>query len=612
MSNHHPTIYVPWEDLEDILDDLDAGITELTGDVTAGPGTGAQAATIAPNAVTLSKLATQAAGTVLSNNTGGAAVPAANTSLPNGVQDNITRLGNVTTVAAALDETIGGTGQTSFTKGDLLVATGASTLTKLGVGTNGDVLTADSGEASGVKWDTPSAGGSGGDLHLIERQTPTGTGTVTFSALGSYEHLELRYIARGTQSAAQTDFRLRFNGDSGSNYDWQYLNANGGSVAGGSTMAATSILLGTTASATAPSGAVCVGNIQIPLYRGTTLRKQTTNQQGRIAGTGGSDIHYTSWTGQWRSTAAITSITLTLDSGNWDTGSTFDLYGIGTGAVDVSGMAGVCQHRLTTETAVPVSSSDRTSQSTIYFTPYIGKHISLYSGSGWVDIELAEISLALSGLTSGKNYDVFVNYNSGSPSLALSAAWTNDTTRADALARQDGVWVKSGTPTYLYVGTIRTTSTTATEDSAQNRFVWNNYNRVNRRLDVYATGNWTYGTTTFRELNGSTAYRIGMVIGLAEDAVNANVSLLTLNGGGGTPTIIVAIGYDSATTPATNSVTGQKRLEPLEYTSMRTSAFVQPTVGFHYFTTLEWADASVNFYASGGTQYHSLNAMLRN
>jgi len=51
----------------------------------------------------------------------------------------------------------GGTGQSTFTKGDIFVATGASTLVKLAVGSNDQVLTADSGEASGTKWGTAPA-----------------------------------------------------------------------------------------------------------------------------------------------------------------------------------------------------------------------------------------------------------------------------------------------------------------------------------------------------------------------------------------------------------------------------------------------------------------------
>lgn len=52
----------------------------------------------------------------------------------------------------------GGTNITSYTKGDLIVASGATVLAKQAVGTNGQVLTADSAETTGIKWATPASG----------------------------------------------------------------------------------------------------------------------------------------------------------------------------------------------------------------------------------------------------------------------------------------------------------------------------------------------------------------------------------------------------------------------------------------------------------------------
>ena len=64
--------------------------------------------------------------------------------------------GNITSGLLAVAR--GGTNLGSYTKGDILVASGATVLSKLGVGTNGHVLTADSGQTLGVKWAAVSAG----------------------------------------------------------------------------------------------------------------------------------------------------------------------------------------------------------------------------------------------------------------------------------------------------------------------------------------------------------------------------------------------------------------------------------------------------------------------
>lgn len=54
----------------------------------------------------------------------------------------------------------GGTNTTSYTKGDILIASDTDVLTKLGVGTNNYVLTTDSTAATGVKWAAASSGAS--------------------------------------------------------------------------------------------------------------------------------------------------------------------------------------------------------------------------------------------------------------------------------------------------------------------------------------------------------------------------------------------------------------------------------------------------------------------
>jgi hypothetical protein len=62
--------------------------------------------------------------------------------------------GGAITVAGTLVAANGGTGQSSYTAGDLLYATGTTTLSKLGIGTNGQALLVSGGT---LAWGTASA-----------------------------------------------------------------------------------------------------------------------------------------------------------------------------------------------------------------------------------------------------------------------------------------------------------------------------------------------------------------------------------------------------------------------------------------------------------------------
>lgn len=70
-----------------------------------------------------------AASSVLITSAG--SVPSLSTTLPSAVQDNITRLGTIANVGAAIGAAFGGTGIASYAVGDLLYASGATTLSKL-------------------------------------------------------------------------------------------------------------------------------------------------------------------------------------------------------------------------------------------------------------------------------------------------------------------------------------------------------------------------------------------------------------------------------------------------------------------------------------------------
>jgi hypothetical protein len=99
-------------------------------------------------------------------------------------------------------------------KGDLIAATAADTVSRLAVGTNGQVLTADSTAATGMKWAT--AGGGGGGLTLLETLTLGSTGVNSSTISGSYTNLLI--IIKNVTSTGNLDMYMRFNSDTGSNY----------------------------------------------------------------------------------------------------------------------------------------------------------------------------------------------------------------------------------------------------------------------------------------------------------------------------------------------------------------------------------------------------------
>jgi hypothetical protein len=140
--------------------------------------------------------------------------------------------------------------------------------------------------------------------------------SVTFSSI-SATYTDLRLVINGIISTAIDPVTINFNGDTGSNYSYTLLYGDGTSALSARTANLTAIragYLGTVQGLT---------NVDIMNYSNTTTNK-TVIGRGNVSNWG-----VTAQVSLWRSTAAITSMTIqSLSSYNFSTGSTFTLYGI--------------------------------------------------------------------------------------------------------------------------------------------------------------------------------------------------------------------------------------------------------------------------------------------
>ena len=102
------------------------------------------------------------------------------------------------------------------TKGDLISATAASTPARLGVGTNGQVLLADSTASTGLAWGTPASG----SMTLLSTTSLTGTSVTVSSISQSYKNVMFRFKNVYT-SVNERYLQIRFNSDTSANY-WDF------------------------------------------------------------------------------------------------------------------------------------------------------------------------------------------------------------------------------------------------------------------------------------------------------------------------------------------------------------------------------------------------------
>ncbi len=154
--------------------------------------------------------------------------------------------------------------------------------------------------------------------------------SVTFSSLGSYEHLQLRISFRTTRATALERCAMRFNGDTGANYSQHTMWGTAGTAAAAATVEGSGsqacVFAGywgptSTEPATLYGQSVC----DILDYRNGSKNTTTMASNGVLGATPFAAVP----SGLWDNVAAVTSIVIFPESGSdFTRGSEFTLYGL--------------------------------------------------------------------------------------------------------------------------------------------------------------------------------------------------------------------------------------------------------------------------------------------
>jgi hypothetical protein len=201
-------------------------------------------------------------------------------------------------------------------KGTLLSATAASTPGVLGVGANGTVLTAASGQATGLEWATPSSGG----MTLLSTTSLSGASTTISGISGDY--LKLYGVVTGvTNATASGRFRLAPNALISSTGQNQI-------VAGVVTLQNTARLFLSAVDASYKpllSDNANIYTFEINNYASATKRKTCSVLMGYLDTD--SNVRHGANFGYINTEAAITSLEFSNEGGNLSTGTVL-LYGV--------------------------------------------------------------------------------------------------------------------------------------------------------------------------------------------------------------------------------------------------------------------------------------------
>ena len=167
-----------------------------------------------------------------------------------------------------------------------------------------------------------------GDFESIASSTvgSGGAATIDFTSIPqTFSHLQIRGLGRNTVANSDDNIHIRFNSDTTANYSLHYLYGNGASAASGGNSNDNLIIPFRVPGSTSSANIFGVGVVDILDYTNTNKYKTVRSLTGHDQNGSGSAWLFS---GNWRSTAAITSISIFYGVNNIAQYSSFALYGV--------------------------------------------------------------------------------------------------------------------------------------------------------------------------------------------------------------------------------------------------------------------------------------------
>jgi hypothetical protein len=166
-------------------------------------------------------------------------------------------------------------------------------------------------------------------VKITENILAVDTASVTFSSIPStYHHLMVMGYGRITAATTIDNILGQLNSDTGANYDFSEL-VGSNAASAGSGFAQTFMRFGEFPG-TSASRSTQIGSFQtiLPYYANTTFEKNGISNFQACFGTSGAGVEVGFKGFCWRSTAAINTIKIYPNSGNFKAGSYFSLFGL--------------------------------------------------------------------------------------------------------------------------------------------------------------------------------------------------------------------------------------------------------------------------------------------